>query len=73
MAKSKNYRFKNEFKDAIIVLPQLKKEVTAKTLTDEDAELIIKKFPQVAHNIEKIEDEQEEPKAKRETKKGDEK
>lgn len=52
------YQFKKKYADAIIVIPGLKKEITAKTVTDKDAEMILKKFPHLAHNIEEVKAEE---------------
>jgi hypothetical protein len=45
------WKFKEEYRDAIISIPALKLEVTRFNLTDELAEKIVRKFPQFAHNI----------------------
>jgi hypothetical protein len=66
MAKSKKYKFKKEFSDARIVIPG-RDEITKESLTDEDGDLIMKSYPQLAHNIELIggEEEEEKPKSKK--------
>lgn len=48
------YRFKKEYADAVIVISGLKGEITAKNLTDPIAEMIIVKYPHLAHNIEQV-------------------
>jgi hypothetical protein len=50
------WRFKNEFKDAQIVIAAHGIVITSKNLTDERAEMIVKKFPQYAHNLEQVAD-----------------
>lgn len=46
------YRFKKKYADAQIAIPGVRKLITAETLTDKDAEMILKKYPRFAHNIE---------------------
>lgn len=63
------YRFKKEYADAFIILPGTGEEIHANNLTDEKAEMILKKFPQFAHNIESfVPAYEEKEKRKRRTK-----
>lgn len=57
------YRFKEKHADAVIVIPGIREEITASNLTEAKAEMILKKYPQFAHNIEQVIPE-EKPKKK---------
>lgn len=50
----RKYRFKEEYQDAQIAIPGIKVLITKYNLTDELAEMVLKKFPKFAHNIERI-------------------
>ncbi len=54
----RKYRFKEEHQDAQIAIPGIKVLITNFNLTDELAEMVLKKFPRFAHNIELIPDGQ---------------
>lgn len=53
------YRFKKEFQDAEIHIASKRLKINRFNLSDEYAELILRKFPQFAHNIELVEDKEE--------------
>jgi hypothetical protein len=48
------WRFKKDFEDAEIVISGMNLVITSKNLTDARAEMIVKKFPQFAHNLENV-------------------
>ena len=48
------YRFKKEYEDAQIVISGMNLVITKTNLTQERAEMIVKKFPQFAHNLENV-------------------
>jgi hypothetical protein len=56
------YRFKEEFRDAEIHIAAKRLKINRFNLNDEYAQLILKKFPQFAHNIEPVPEEIEVPK-----------
>lgn len=53
------YRFKKQFRDAVISIPSLRLNINRFNLTDELAEKIFKKYPQFAHNLELTQDPKE--------------
>lgn len=50
----RKYRFKQEFRDAQIAIPGIKVLITRFNLTDDFAEMILKKYPRFSHNIEEV-------------------
>ena len=51
------YRFKKEHRDAVIRISHFKEPITADNLTEEKAQVIVKKYPHLAHNIENVSQE----------------
>lgn len=53
------YRFKEEYRDAVISIPSLRMNITRFNINDEIAQKILRKYPQFAHNIELVDEKAE--------------
>lgn len=51
------YRFKEEYRDVEIVIPSKRLRINRFNINDDIAQLILKKFPKFAHNLELIDDD----------------